>query len=66
MNNMENNMYKSAIVAAAGLGLLLVVAAKRKRIYTFVKNINDPLKHRRIEIIRTVDDCQRVVSQLKK
>lgn len=65
MKNIENNVYKSAIVAAASFGLLLVIATKRKRIYSFVKNMNDPLKHRRIEVIQTIEDCQRVVDQLK-
>lgn len=53
-------------MTAAGLGLLIVVAAKRKRIYQYLKTVNDPLKHRKIEVIQTLDECQQVVNQLKK
>lgn len=66
MDNAKNKIIKTALITAVGLGLLIVVATKRKRIFHYFKTINDPLKHKRIEVIQTVDDCQRVVSQLQK
>ncbi|XP_065354652.1 exonuclease 3'-5' domain-containing protein 2 isoform X2 [Calliphora vicina] len=66
MDNARNKFSKTALIAAAGLGLVIVVATKRKRIFRYLKKINDPMKHRRIEVIQTVDDCHRVVSELKK
>lgn len=66
MDNHKNNLLKTALMAATGLGLLIVVATKRKRIYQYLKSVNDPLKHRKIEVIQTVDECQHVVKKLKK
>lgn len=66
MDNHKNKLLKTALMTAAGLGLLIVVAAKRKRIYQYLKTVNDPLKHRKIEVIQTLDECQQVVNQLKK
>lgn len=57
---------RTTLMTAAGLGLLIVVANKRKHIFHFMKNLNNPLSHRQIEVIQTVDDCQRVVNILKK
>uniref|UniRef100_A0A1I8M6E0 Exonuclease 3'-5' domain-containing protein 2 n=1 Tax=Musca domestica TaxID=7370 RepID=A0A1I8M6E0_MUSDO len=56
---------KNAIVAA-GLGLFIVIASRRERILSYLKRLRDPLGHRRIEIVQTVDDCHRIVGELKK
>ncbi|KAI8121866.1 Exonuclease 3'-5' domain-containing protein 2 [Lucilia cuprina] len=66
MENAKNKLTKTTIMAAAGLGLLIVMVSKRKRIFQYLKSVSDPLKYRRIEVIQTVDDCHRVVNQLKK
>ncbi|KAM7362483.1 exonuclease 3'-5' domain-containing 2 isoform 2-T2 [Cochliomyia hominivorax] len=66
MNCAKSKLLKSALVTTVGLGLLIVVAAKRKRIYHYLQNINNPLKHRRIEVVQNLEECHMIVKQLKK
>lgn len=65
-DNRNKLLTKTGLMTAAGLGLLIVVASKSKRIFNYLKTLKDPLRHRKIEIIQTVDDCHRVVNILKK
>ncbi|XP_075144958.1 exonuclease 3'-5' domain-containing 2 [Haematobia irritans] len=56
---------KKTIVTAAGLGLLLL-ATKRSSLLSYFKRMQDPLRHRSIEVVQTADECRRIVHELKK
>ncbi|XP_013099170.1 exonuclease 3'-5' domain-containing protein 2 [Stomoxys calcitrans] len=67
MANKGSEVSKRTLVAAAGLGLcVIVLATKRDRLLNYLKRIRDPLGHRRIEVVQNVDDCHRVVRELKE
>lgn len=56
---------RTALMATAGLGLFVFIA-KRERLWNYIKNLRNPLRHQHIEIIQNAEDCQRVVNRLKK
>lgn len=64
MDKSKAKVSKTAFMTVAGLGLLFVAVAKRKQLFNYLKTINGPFK--RIEVIQTVDECQRIVGQLQR
>lgn len=62
------NFTGTAIAAATGIGLCLVVAKYRTQILKqlkFIINYNDPLRNQRIQVISGVEECRLLMRNLK-
>ncbi|XP_055906903.1 exonuclease 3'-5' domain-containing protein 2 isoform X2 [Eupeodes corollae] len=59
----------NAALVTIGVGLACVIFKNRSKIIQSLKyayDFRNPLRHKHIEVIETTDDCQRIVSTLKK